>query len=92
MNRLLCEKEDATDAIRHLSRTFRIINERLAGNGAVSDETIAAVVAMAQYDRHQGEYTRGCIHIQGLCRMIALRGGIAKLASERPTLTQKIFR
>ncbi|KAH6884390.1 hypothetical protein B0T10DRAFT_130463 [Thelonectria olida] len=92
MNNLLCEKEDATDAMRHLSRTFRIINERLTGNRAVSDETIAAVVGMAQYDRHQGEYSRGCIHIQGLRRMVALRGGITKLASDRPTLTQKIFR
>jgi hypothetical protein len=85
-------QEDPTEAIRHLSHTFRLVNERLSGNDAVSDSTIAVVVSMAQYERLQGHYCQGLIHIKGLQRIIELRGGISQLAKTSPALVPKIFR
>ncbi|KAI5459123.1 hypothetical protein BGZ63DRAFT_271394 [Mariannaea sp. PMI_226] len=92
LNKLLLVKKDSTSAMQHLSQTFHIISQRLSGNRAVSNETIAAVVGMAQYERHHGEHSRGLVHVRGLWRMVQLRGGIAQLAYEKPSLTQKIFR
>ncbi|TVY48307.1 hypothetical protein LOCC1_G001955 [Lachnellula occidentalis] len=92
LNKLVMKQEDPTEAIHHQSRTLRLINERLSGQDAVSDTNIAVVVALTQYDRLRGNYYNSLAHIQGLQRMIELRGGISKLAHSKPGITQKIFR
>ncbi|KAJ9271320.1 transcriptional regulator family: Fungal Specific TF [Paecilomyces variotii] len=79
-------------AARHLSQTFRLINERLSGDNAASDTTIAVVVMLAEYERQLGHYNNCLVHIEGLQRMVELRGGISKLTSINPHLTKKIFR
>ncbi|KPM42944.1 hypothetical protein AK830_g3627 [Neonectria ditissima] len=92
INTLATNQEITTEVLRHLSHTFRLINERLAGADTVSDETIAAVVGMAQYERQQGNFDRGLIHVGGLQRMTELRGGISRLVEHKSSLAQKIFR
>lgn len=92
LNSLVSKQENATEAMHHLSRTFRLINERLSGNDAISDTTIAAIAGMAKYERHEGQYRQGLIHIKGLQRIAGLRGGISQLTRHSPSLTQKIFR
>jgi hypothetical protein len=92
LNNLLIEQEDPIEALRHLSRAFHLVNERLSGNDALSDTTLAVVVVMAQYARLQGQYHQGAVHLGGLQRMIELRGGVSQLTSSEPGLTQMIFK
>lgn len=92
LNNLVIEQEDPTEAMRHLSHTFRLVNERLSGNDAVSDPTIAVVLTMAKYERLQGQHRHSLVHFEGLRRMVELRGGISQLTRNKPDLAQKIFR
>jgi hypothetical protein len=78
--------------MRRMSQTFRLVNERLSRNDEVSDATIAVVVAMSHFERHHSRYRRGVVHLEGLLRMVDLRGGISRLTEYKPSLTQKIFR
>ena len=91
-NGLVVEKDDPKEAMRHLSQTFRLINERLSGNDAVSDATIAVVVILAQHERLRGHYREGLVHVGGMERMVQLRGGVVALSRYRPGLTQKMFK
>jgi hypothetical protein len=92
LNNLLIKQENPTEGLHHLSRAFNLVNERLSGNDALSDTTLAVVVAMAQYARLQGQYHQGAVHLEGLQRMIELRGGVSQLASSEPGLAQMIFK
>lgn len=92
LNNLAITQEDPTEGMHHLSHAFRLVNERLSGKDAVSDTTIAVVVIMSQYQRLQGQYRQGLVHLEGLQRMVELRGGISQLTTNKPGLAQKIFR
>ncbi len=92
LNNPFLKQEDPTEAIRHLSQTFRLVNERLSGNDAVSDTTLAVVVVMAQYACLQGEHRQGLVHLEGLQGMIELRGGVSQLTRNEPGLTQMGFK
>lgn len=92
LNNLVIKQEDPIVAMRHLSHAFRLINERLSGNDAVSDTTIAVVVIMAKYEDLQGQYHQGLVHLEGLQRMVQLRGGMSQLMKNMPALAQKILR
>ncbi|KAK6953144.1 hypothetical protein Daesc_005444 [Daldinia eschscholtzii] len=48
---LTSSSEDSSEGLRHLSDSLRLVNQRLSGGGALSDTTIASVVAMLQYER-----------------------------------------
>ena len=91
-NGLIVEKDDPNEAMRHLSQTFRLVNERLSGNDAVSDATIAVVVILAQHERLRGNHREGLVHVGGLERMVQLRRGVTALSRYRPGLTQKMFK
>ncbi|OTB00690.1 hypothetical protein M426DRAFT_267228 [Hypoxylon sp. CI-4A] len=91
-NSLVVTQDDYREAIRHLSASLRLVNERLSGEQALSDTTIASVVAMYQYERLRGQHNQALVHFQGLQRMIELRGGVSRLAQEKPALVQKVFR
>ncbi|KAK6067687.1 cytochrome P450 [Seiridium cupressi] len=84
--------EDSAESMRHLTRTFRLVNQKLSGNEATADTTFAAVVAMTQYERMRGKHEQGLIHLNGLQRLTGMRGGIRQLARNHPALTQKMFR
>ncbi|PYH78603.1 hypothetical protein BO82DRAFT_405046 [Aspergillus uvarum CBS 121591] len=85
---LISEQCRDTEASRHFLRTIHLINGRLAGANSTSDETVAAVVGMVHYERHQGQFGRALIHTRGLRQMVDLRGGVLELGCE---LTRKIF-
>lgn len=92
LNSFLVKQVDPSEGIHHLSQTFHLINERISRNVAVSDTTLAVVVAMAQYARLQGQYRQGLVHLGGLQRMIELRGGVSQLTKNEPGLSQMIFK
>jgi hypothetical protein len=84
--------DETAQGMRHIAHTYRIVQERLHGKEATSDMTIAILVVMSQYDRLQGQYMRGFIHVQGLYRMAQLRGGVVKLSRECWGIAQKLLR
>ena len=84
LNNLLMKQEDPAEAVRHLLQTFSLVNERLSGNDAIFDTTLAVVVVMAQYARLQDQYRQGLVHLEGLQRMIELRGGSLSLQGMSP--------
>ncbi|KAI1803530.1 hypothetical protein F4811DRAFT_562433 [Daldinia bambusicola] len=91
-NMLTSSSENFSEGLRHLSHSLRIVNQRLSGEKALSDTTLASVVAMLQYERMCGQYHQSLVHFRGLQRMVELRGGISQLRRDKPELAQKIFR
>jgi hypothetical protein len=69
-----------------------MINERLSGSEACSDQAIAVVTMLAIYQRMHHQQAIGLVHFHGLKRMIELRGGLAKLSTKNRTLAQKPWR
>ncbi|KAJ8124500.1 hypothetical protein O1611_g9140 [Lasiodiplodia mahajangana] len=86
--------QETTEAFFHLSRSLRLVNQRLAENGdvALSDTTLAVVIAMTQHERMLGYQNHALIHFEGLQRIITLRGGISTLVSDCPWVAQKAIR
>jgi hypothetical protein len=78
--------------VRHLCLALRLVNAQLSGRDAASNETIVVVLVLGLYERYQGEYQRGLVHLDGLRRILDLRGGIHELRTSAPGLTRKIFR
>lgn len=92
LDNIVIKQEDPAEAMNHLSRAFRLVNEKLSGNDAVSDTTIAVVIILSQYEGLQGRYHQGLVHFDGLQRMVELRGGITQLIRNNSCLVPKIFR
>ncbi|RDW90425.1 uncharacterized protein DSM5745_02200 [Aspergillus mulundensis] len=93
---ILCSQNlvrETTQGMRHIARTYRIVQKRLMSQEeATSDMTMAILVAMSQYERLQGQYARGYVHLQGLRRMVELRGGIKQFDSDNCGVIQKVLR
>lgn len=87
----LVKCEDARESVRHLLRATRLINERLSGNDALSDTTLATIVCLIHYECLRGQHHDAMTHFTGLQRIIELRGGVASLMGS-PQLAEKIFR
>lgn len=83
---------DTAVVYRHCDQMLHLLNEKLSGNDAVSDATIATVVMASQYERYRGSYSNGSAHLDGLERMIGLRGGIRVLTRQTAPLAYKMFR
>ena len=81
-----------TARVSHICLALHLVNARLSGRDAASNETIAVVLVLGLYERYQGEYRRGLVHLDGLRRMLDLRGGIRELSTSKPDLARKIFR
>ncbi|KAI0551026.1 hypothetical protein F4679DRAFT_541234 [Xylaria curta] len=86
--------QETTEALCHLSRSMRLVNQRLAGeqNLALSDTTLGAVIVMVQLERLLGYHRYALVHFNGLQKIIALRGGIVTLFRENPGIAQKALR
>ena len=95
--------ESSRASIKHLSRTLQLVNTKLTSNDfsvssktekqhAEADTIMAVVIMMAQYERHQGRWFQGLVHLRGLQRMVELRGGIARVFAENPVVAHKILR
>ena len=59
LNSIAVVKEDPELAVRHVTQTLQLVNQRLSRADAVSDASVAVVVMMAQYERHQERYVEG---------------------------------
>ncbi|KAI8953458.1 hypothetical protein F4801DRAFT_115965 [Xylaria longipes] len=79
-------------ALYHLSQAYRLINQELSSNEELSDATIAVVAAINVYDRLYGDPQKAMVHLNGVTRMVALRGGIGELAKRNFIIAEKVFR
>ena len=85
-------EDNSSEAMRHISQSYRLINEKLSGNRALDDATMVAVLGMTHWERIQGRHRDSVTHLQGLLKIVALRGGISQFAREQPFLAHKVFR
>lgn len=79
----------------HLSKTLRLLQERLNAPGdprSIADATIMVVSVLALTAELHGDVDAAGAHMQGLQRMILLRGGLDKLRFENSRLPAKVCR
>ncbi|KAH7378440.1 hypothetical protein DE146DRAFT_626528 [Phaeosphaeria sp. MPI-PUGE-AT-0046c] len=65
---------------KHMLESIRLINDRLPGEWATSDATISAILFMAKAEYLQGNHSAWCVHMDGVKRIIELRGGTMTLS------------
>jgi hypothetical protein len=92
LDNLLTKPEGKVQAMRHVSHTFCLVNQKLCGQSALTDYTIAAIVSMAQYEHHHNRIQQGSVHAQGLWQIAQLRGGVSNLITSVPGLGLKLLR
>lgn len=87
-------RQGKVESFYHLSRSMRLVNQRLTADGelALSDATLAVIIAMTQHERLLGYDHHALVHFEGLQRIITLRGGISKLVSDCQSVAQKALR
>ena len=78
--------------MRHLGLALRLVNTRLSGKDPASTETVTTVLVLGLYERQQGEFRRGLVHMDGMQRMLQMRGGILEFAKNNPDIARKILR
>ncbi|KAI0861559.1 hypothetical protein F4860DRAFT_162670 [Xylaria cubensis] len=79
-------------ALYHMSQAYRLINQKLSSNEALSDTTMAVVASINIYDRLYGDPKKAMVHLNGVTRMVALKGGVRELAKRNFIIAEKVFR
>ncbi|KAI1319953.1 hypothetical protein F5Y16DRAFT_417660 [Xylariaceae sp. FL0255] len=79
----------SAEALQHLSRSLRLINERLRSPHPPSDTTIAVVIALTQHERLLGYHRQGLVHFEGLRKLVEAKGGLEMVT---PKIREKAFR
>ncbi|KAH7313643.1 hypothetical protein B0I35DRAFT_276468 [Stachybotrys elegans] len=82
----------STTALHHISQAYSHVNRTISGPQPTTDNAIASVVSLVIYQMIHHEYPTGLTHLNGLYRMIELRGGIGKLLQENRGLALKPLR
>ncbi|KUJ22896.1 uncharacterized protein LY89DRAFT_729003 [Mollisia scopiformis] len=68
---------NSTESMYHATTTASLINEKLSDSSqALTDETIGTVANMAAYESSNGSMSSMVIHMDGLEKMVNLRGGL----------------
>ncbi|KUJ13371.1 uncharacterized protein LY89DRAFT_721396 [Mollisia scopiformis] len=75
----LYKRQASTQALRHKANTIRLVNECLKSPDGVSDSIIGAVVLMAWTANYNGNLPEMQLHLDGLARMVRIRGGLKTL-------------
>ncbi|KAL9085161.1 MAG: hypothetical protein Q9159_004843 [Coniocarpon cinnabarinum] len=72
--------QQAADLLQLRQETLRLINELLRDNRkACTDAAIAAIAKLASYEAQFGDPALYQIHMEGLLRLVVMRGGLSKL-------------
>lgn len=82
----LGEGANSPKAFYYLSQTFAQVRKRLASTDALSDATIGIVLSLINQEQIRKEHASAKAHIDGLKRMIELRGGLDKFEGNRALL------
>lgn len=82
----LGHKHSSPEVLYHLSETFRLVNEKLNSDEALSDTSLGTILMLIIQEQIRKEKQQADVHYQGLRRMIQLRGGISTLENNPPLL------
>ncbi|KAJ4307259.1 hypothetical protein N0V88_000641 [Collariella sp. IMI 366227] len=82
----------ATAQVQHIYKALQMVNARLTDANAITEENIGVVLILSLYERYDNQYDRGLVHLDGLRRMIEMRGGIGNWIKSSPETTRKMFR
>ncbi|KAI1080603.1 hypothetical protein F5B20DRAFT_104512 [Whalleya microplaca] len=82
----------SSKTLYHISKAYALVNLKLSGPESISDSAIAAVITLAIYQQIHHQHATGLIHLNGLNRMIQLRGGMARMMIENRSLALKALR
>jgi hypothetical protein len=77
------------EALVHIAHAFRLTNGKLASQEALANNTMASVVSLSLHEQLLRDYATCRIHLQGLAKIVGLRGGLLQLPRE---LAHKICR
>ncbi|CAH0058085.1 unnamed protein product [Clonostachys solani] len=78
--------DSSSKALYSLSRTVSHVKNKLESPGALSDSTITLVLSLISQEQLKKFDSRAKIHLNGLRRMIELRGGLEQLEGKPPLL------
>ncbi|KAF5020319.1 hypothetical protein F66182_7695 [Fusarium sp. NRRL 66182] len=81
----------ARSELHHHLHALRLLNTKLASHHALSEISIASVIALCLLEYLKQDANKMRVHFQGLLRMIELRGGISSLVAY-PALMDKVRR
>lgn len=73
-------------ATSHLQKGLRLLRERLLAEDddtRISDSTISVVLKLASAAHFEGDSIASRNHMEGLCRMVELRGGVPIFDNDR---------
>ena len=79
----------------HLSKTIKLLQERLAANKeheSTSDSTILAVMTLAMAAAVTGEQEAAIHHMEGLYKVVDCRGGLEAFAGNNSMIQTKVCR
>lgn len=81
INKILRHQEDPINpvAMLHLQKGLRLLRHRLQGDNheiKVSDSTMGVVLKLASVAHFDGDYKTSRQHMEGLRKMVDLRGGL----------------
>lgn len=79
-------------SLYHISQAYALVNQKLSSPESIADHAIASVVSLVIYQQIHSQDSVGITHLNGLCRMIKLRGGIDRLMQENRALALKPLR
>lgn len=81
------------EALYHLTRAVSLVNEDLKTTKALSSSTLTVVNFLVVHEIVRESKIEAEIHLEGLRKMVSLRGGLANLeASEDALLVLKFCR
>lgn len=81
--------DSSPEALYHVSQAYALIKTRLSSPEALSDSTIWLVISFIHQEQIKTDRSKAKIHVDGMRRMIELRGGLEQLEGNLP-LTLKI--
>ncbi|KAM0425183.1 hypothetical protein ACHAPT_009500 [Fusarium lateritium] len=84
-----CEPLEAT---RHFSQTLRLINPKLMQPTPPQDSTIAIIISLAIHSKLIRDPPKCSMHLDGLQRLVDLRGGLSQIRESNRALLHKICR
>lgn len=94
-NILLGRDQESKETQFHLLKTLQLLRGRISNSGdplAVANQTIMTVVVLAFASEVLGESSVLVNHLEGLTRMVGLRGGFGRVGVESDMLAAKICR
>lgn len=75
----------------HHARALRLISSKISKAQGVTDFALASVIALSLQESLRGQMQHAKLHVEGLFRMVEVRGGLEGLESN-PALVEKVKR